>query len=152
MFTLTMQPVESTDWRVRIAAERNGQPARIFVYHSAANPIPSMDHFSCVASVPQLAELPENSPLSGVPFYRTSELHAVARNAQHARVIWDKVHQAVKDLADNLALLDRLTVVETVNIRPRRPGVVLSLPTVGRLTYSVSLVTYDGQQLTCSNT
>ncbi len=127
MFVLQREEVEEASsipnrqtWPVRISAfEADATtPAKIFVYHAGASPLPDKDFFSCVAGAPQMTELPEDSPEEGVPFYRTSTLLIYARSPSHATEFWNKIQRAVQDLADNLSLVDALALVETVTITP----------------------------------
>ena len=124
MFTLVREEVSITDaianqqcWPIRISASSGEDPSPIFVYQTAAPPIPD-DFFSCVASAPQMTELPEGSGDAGIPFYRVSSILVVCRSADHATEFWDKIRRAVQDLADNLALVTALSVAETVTITP----------------------------------
>ncbi len=128
MFTLVREEVSIQDaianqqsWPIRITAtlvDPEGDPASIFVYHTAAAPLADRDFFSCVASAPQMTELPAGSGDTGVPFYRTAELLVICRSADHATEFWTKIVAAVKDLADNLAQVDVLSVAETITITP----------------------------------
>lgn len=112
---------DQQSWPVRITAslEEGGTPARIFVHHAAAMPVAGQDFFSCVASAPQMTELPADSPDVGAPFFRTATLLVNARSAKHAEEFWQKIQRAVEDLADNLALVGTLTLAVTVTITPR---------------------------------
>lgn len=125
MFTLVRESVAPVDvvslqhsWPVRITATSNGDPAPIFVYHTAAAPLGDRDFFSCIASAMQMTELPEGSGAAGVPFYRVHQMLVQCRSEQHAYELFTKVKRDVQLLADNLALVDALQEMETVTITP----------------------------------
>ena len=127
MFVLVRESVAAVDaipnqqsWPVRITATESvgGADASVFVYQTAAAPLEGRDFFSCVSSAPQMTELPEGSGDPGVPFYRVNELLVICRSEAHASEFWSKIQRAVQDLADNLALVDVLSVEETVTITP----------------------------------
>jgi hypothetical protein len=140
---------DQQSWPVRITASASaGGPAKIFVYHSAASPIADQDFFSCVASAPQMTELPAESPEAGAPFYRTSTLLVLARSAKHADEFWEKINRAVRDLADNLSLVGSLSVSETVTILPRyTPPAQRGYPS-GALVYGDFALAYGSEILT----
>lgn len=127
MFTLARESVTEVssipnqqNWPVRITASvtAGGAPANVFVYQAAAAPIADHDFFSCVASAPQMTELPVGSGAPGVPFYRADTLLVHCRSAAHADELWSKIQIAVQDLADNLSLVAALSLAETVTITP----------------------------------
>lgn len=128
MFILQREAVSETSaipnqqtWPVRITAfgEDGTTPAKVFVYHEAAPPIADRDFFSCVAGAAQMTELPADSPAEGAPFYRVHVMQVYARSATHADELWVKIQRAVQDLADNLNLVNALSLAETVTITPR---------------------------------
>lgn len=127
MFVLTRESVvdvatipNQQSWPVRITATlaAGGGAANVFVYHAAAPPLADRDFFSCVASAPQMTELPASAPEPGAPFYRVSTLLVHCRSADHADEFWKKIQRAVQDLADNLGLVGALSVSATVTITP----------------------------------
>lgn len=109
-------------WPVTIMAEGDNMDEHIFVYHvgRAEDPIPG-DRFECVASVNQMYEIPKNQGVSlttqtGIPYYRSNILEYVARSADEAEEIWNKVVEEVSWLVKNWNASLKLKAVSSVEI------------------------------------
>lgn len=98
--------------------------AKIFVFHAgsvaAASP---QDRFECVASVHQMADLPETNPIYDpsdpskcVPFYRLNSLTFHCLSPQEADELWLHIQEDVTDLIANHVALSGLRVTESVSI------------------------------------
>lgn len=129
MFTLQRYALSAEDaldniqntWPLRIVAMTTDETpvaAEIFVMHADTAADLVGDAFSCVASVPQLTELPAGAEVPGVPFFRLHDITINARSADHAEEYWRKIQDAVQDLADNLQAASNLELAETVTITP----------------------------------
>ena len=109
-------------WPLVVTASAFNMPSEIFVYHVGmpGDPIPG-DRFECVASVPQLAELPKYQGISvslvdGIPFYRSSQLEFACRSAKEADDLWQAIIEEVNSLVANYSAFGNLLGVEQVNI------------------------------------
>lgn len=123
MFKLTRFSTPTQDtliqrhhWPIRIDAQKiEGQsliPAKIFVMHEAPPGGLVGDFFSCVASVQQLEDLPEDAPEPGVPFYRVSSVTQLCRTPEAAVEFWEAVKSVTQELKDNLEAAAALEVAE----------------------------------------
>lgn len=103
-------------WPIRIDAKKlEGEvfvPAKIFVMHQAPPGGLFGDFFSCVASVQQLEDLPEDEPESGVPFYRVASVTQLCRTPEAALEFWDAIKNVTQELQDNLEASSTLSVAE----------------------------------------
>jgi hypothetical protein len=106
-------------WPIRIDAQKlDGQefvPAKIFVMHQAPPGGLFGDFFSCVASVQQLEDLPEDTPELGVPFYRVESVTQLCRTPEAAVEFWEAVKNVTQELQDNLEASSTLVVAEEFN-------------------------------------
>lgn len=129
MFTLqryALSPDNALDsaqntWPLRIVAmttDPTPVAAKIFVMHADTSDDLMGDAFSCVASLPQMTELPADAETPGVPFFRTHDVTIHARSADHAVEFWSKIQDAVRDLADNIQAATALELQETITITP----------------------------------
>lgn len=94
-------------WPIGIRAVGTNITSDVFVYRVASEGDPfTGDAFSCVASAPQLQELPANRALTSsqvfqTPFYRTSQLTLWCRSSVEAERVWHLVQEDVQRLLDN---------------------------------------------------
>lgn len=88
-------------------------PKKIFVYR---RDLAENDTFSCVASVQQLRELPEDAPNADGPFFRKAVAQFECRNEQQQFDIWEDVVNQVRDLSTNWQLGTQLTEELTITI------------------------------------
>ena len=93
-------------------------PAKIFVMQEAPPGEVDNDFFSCVASVQQMEDLPEDAPTSSGPYYRVGQVTLLTRSAESAEEFALKVTYAAQDLADNLRSADVLAVESVTIITP----------------------------------
>lgn len=93
-------------------------PAKIFVMHQAPPGGLVGDFFSCVASVQQLEDLPEDDPEPGVPFYRVASVTQLCRTPEAAVEFWDAVRSVTQELSNNLRAAADLAVAEEVTFTP----------------------------------
>lgn len=107
-------------WPVRISAfnTSDDSPAKLFVLQTDITGGVNGDTFSCVASIQQMEDLPEDEVGDTSPFYRVSQITVFARTAEAAREFSDKITAAVQDLADNIASAEVLAVEEEIIITP----------------------------------
>lgn len=89
-----------------------GMGPKVFVYHQ---PVGTDAYFSCVASLPQMADLPEDAAVNPEqPYFRSSSLVLDFRSESLALKFWDKVQEDVRELvADykaSMALPDSTTI------------------------------------------
>lgn len=128
MFKLTRFATSEPDmladrhhWPIRVDAVLSGgtTPAKVFVIHQQPAGGLVGNFFSCVASVQQMEDLPEDEPEPGVPFFRVASVTQVCRTPEAAGEFWEAVKSAVQNLADNLAAVDQLSVAEEVTISPQ---------------------------------
>lgn len=116
--------VERHHWPIRIDAAvatedpEVFQPVKIFVMHQAPPGGLFGDFFSCVASVQQLEDLPEDAPIEGVPFYRVSSVTQLCRTPEAAVEFWEAVVSVVQELSNNIVASQNLSVAEEVIIIP----------------------------------
>jgi hypothetical protein len=110
-------------WPLRVTALSGipGIPSELFVYRSAPKNDPYIgDSYSCMASVPQLTELPANTPqLSGdkmVPFYRKNSMEFYCRSEQEAEELWEAIKADTETLVANFKSLERIKTTEGVLI------------------------------------
>lgn len=100
--------------------------SHIFVYHAGigfdpGSAIPG-SVFECVASLPQLQEIPVNNigedPITGdpVPFYRSDTLLFYCRSAVEAESLWEKIEVDVRALVANYLAAQVLEDIEVVVI------------------------------------
>ena len=87
-------------------------PAKIFVMHQAPPGGLFGDFFSCVSSVQQLEDLPEDAPEVGVPFYRVASVTQLCRTPEAAVEFWDAVKGVTQELQDNLEAAANLSTAE----------------------------------------
>jgi len=119
---LTGQPANQQVWPISITAEGIDMPSEIFVYHIAvAGSAFDGDIFECVASPPQLHELPANqaAPISEdyqVPFYRRNICEFFARSASEAQRIWEVIQEDVAILVRDVNASNTLTAVEVAAV------------------------------------
>lgn len=112
-------------WPLRVTAvsSESGLSSKIFVYHAAMDDDGFIgDVFECIASVPQMSEIPEDAPVSvdggNVPYFRTDVLTFNCRSEDEADDLWAKVKADVTDLVQNFRAAQRFETVETVTIDP----------------------------------
>ncbi len=114
--------VERHHWPIRVDAEQLVEavyvPAKIFVMHQAPPGGLFGDFFSCVASVQQLEDLPEDEPIEGVPFYRVASITQLCRTPEAAVEFWDSIKSVVQELANNVEAAVNLEVAEELVINP----------------------------------
>ena len=81
--------------------------SKILVKHFGAG-IDGSDIFSCVASLPQMQELPEDAPgaegSDGYPFYLVDSVTFVGYTLEELDTLWDKIVEDAQDLIDNFRL------------------------------------------------
>jgi hypothetical protein len=103
-------------WPIRVDAKKLVGtvfvPAKIFVMHQAPPGGLFGDFFSCVASVQQLEDLPEDTPDPGVPFYRVASIIQLCRTPEAAVEFWEAVKSVTQELQDNLESSATLEVEE----------------------------------------
>lgn len=109
--------VQRHNWPIRVDAERligvdTYEPAKIFVMHQAPPGGLFGDFFSCVASVQQMEDLPEDAPEPGVPFYRVASVTQLCRTPEAAVEFWEAVKSVAQELHDNLEAAAALEAVE----------------------------------------
>jgi hypothetical protein len=102
---------------IECLAASDGFPPKMFVYH---RDIAGVDTFSCVASVQQLRELPEDAPTvvgdQQIPFFRKSAARFECRNEAQQMQIWEDTLEQAKAVFDNWRLGSDLTQELTVEI------------------------------------
>jgi hypothetical protein len=96
-------------WPVTITAVGSDISSKVFVYRASAAGDPfGGDAFSCVASVNQMFELPEDHAYVGaetqIPFYRTNKLELFCRSQAEADYIWRVVNEDIQALLNNFNL------------------------------------------------
>lgn len=129
MFKLTLEAssaasalVARHQWPVRITATNmDNTAAKIFVYEGASPGGHASDFFSCVASVFQMHELPEDAAGSNGSFYRGAVLEMLCNTADAATEFYKKVEDAVQDLADNIAGAQTFAIQREITIFPNLP-------------------------------
>lgn len=145
-------------WPLRILATATDITDAIFVYRSghAGDPFGG-DQFSCIASVNQIYELPEDMAILEtselqVPFYRTNCMEVYCRNQDEAERIWQYVNTDVQSLINNWNAAADLqsTVINTItagNITTTvvDPNAAQPAPTRIQLDYQpAGTATFDG--------
>jgi hypothetical protein len=127
MFKLTREETAEADalanrhqWPVKFTAvyTEDDAPAKIFVMQQSPDLELFADSLSCVASVTQLTDLPEDAPEEGSPFYRVHEVTKLCRSAKAGLEFSEKIKEAAQDLADNLSSAAALSVAEEILITP----------------------------------
>lgn len=116
-------PPRQHTWPLRIIATSNlaGLSSKIFVFHAAlSDDLIKGDVFEAVASVSQLMELPEDTPITGgdviVPFYRLDRLEWFCHSAEEAEDLWNKIQEDVQDLVNNFRSKENLESSEVIVI------------------------------------
>lgn len=93
--------------QVSVVSSVTGLISKILVMHSEAG-INGADIFSCVASLPQVQELPEDQVgvegSDGYPFYLVDSVEFVAYTIEELDDLWDKIVEDAQDLLDNFRL------------------------------------------------
>jgi len=116
---------EQHAYPVKVVASSDDMPSEVFVFvrgKSTGTDPQVGDSFECVASVPQLSEIPvvgtdvASEPLTQIPYYRGSEVTLFARTEVEANKIWERIKQDVSILVANYNTKDLLVVTETVEI------------------------------------
>lgn len=115
--------IERHHWPIKIdalqlTAPDTYTPAKIFVIHQAPPGGLFADFFSCVASVQQMEDLPEDEPSEGVPFYRVDSITQLCRTPAAAEEFWEAVRSVTQELADNLQAAENLEIADEVIITP----------------------------------
>jgi hypothetical protein len=91
----------------------------IFVMHEGAG-VDGGDVFSCIASLPQMDELPVDAPVAvdgeTIPFYRVGDITFTAFNADELEELWQKILLDVQLLVDNYKAQQNLTESTTTVI------------------------------------
>ena len=107
-------------WPVRVAATNTADDsaAYVFVMRRAAPGEWAVATFSCVASAQQMDDLPTLEPGLEGPYYRVAEVTAMCRSADAALEFGEKIEFAMRDLANNLAAAEILSVVSETIITP----------------------------------
>ena len=96
--------------------------SKIFVYRAAVGQQPGLgDVFSCVASPPQMRQLPEDAPAvdpqgRNIPFFRKDVLRLDCTFATQVEDIWRQVVSQVEDLAEDLAQESLIQTTATTTI------------------------------------
>jgi hypothetical protein len=109
-------------WPLRMTAEftyENDLPAPVFVMQAASVNVPA--RFSCVASVPQMNDLPVGAPGDGSPFFRVADFTMHCRSAVAAEEAEERIVSAVQDLVENLAAAQLLEDVNIFELMPQEP-------------------------------
>jgi hypothetical protein len=127
--TLTRESVTSFEgngrhvWPLKVTAVSTvpDLDSNIFVYHYSGGADPYQGNvFECVASLPQMHDIPVNAPDMSVdevvPYFRRSTLFVVCRSPDEADAVWTSVQADVQDLIDNHRALSRLDTTETVTL------------------------------------
>ena len=112
---------EQQCWPVTIVAVGVGISSKVFVYRGAQQGDPfGGDAFSCVASVNQLYELPEDTGYVGdelqIPFYRRNTLELFCRSQVEADYIWQVVNEDITNLLNNFNLMSALQGTATSSV------------------------------------
>jgi len=104
-------------WPVEITATtaENTISPKIFVYQAAAGRA-QVAAFSCVASINQMLDLPEDGPTAGSPYFRRDVLEVLCRSAAEAEELWVKVCDDVNDLVANYTAAQALLNSATATI------------------------------------
>ena len=123
--------IERHHWPIRIDAKQltvdengipevpeNYVPAKIFVMHQAPPGGLFGDFFSCVASIQQLEDLPEDAPEPGVPFYRVASVTQLCRTPEAAVEFWEAVKSITQELSNNLKAAADLVAAEEITFTP----------------------------------
>jgi hypothetical protein len=114
-------PSQRHVWSLRVTATYTSDDtaAKIFVMQAGQSmEDPVGDTFSCVASVQQMTEIPADAPSESGPYFRLSQITFYARSEDHAVEAWQKIQEAVRDLARNTVAAQTLADVEEVIITP----------------------------------
>jgi hypothetical protein len=123
---LTRQTVETVEapnryvWWLTVEALSTveGLTSKIFVYH--VNDMGD-DEFSCVASVNQLDEIPEDQPSlvspTAIPYYRVDKLTFACRSTADLELFWTTLQHEVSDLIRNFRSKENLAMSEVVYVR-----------------------------------
>jgi hypothetical protein len=107
-------------WPLKVVATASaGVDPKIFVYHSEVGQDPYQgDTFECVASVPQLSEIPEDAPatLEGrlIPYYRKDVCEFNCRSAEELAEVWAVIQTSTENLVTNLKAFALIQPEETV--------------------------------------
>jgi hypothetical protein len=107
-------------WPIRITAtySEDDSAAKIFVMQTAAPGGYAGDTFSCVASIQQMEDLPEDAVGPTSPYYRVNQVTVYCRTPEAAIEFSLKVEAATQDLADNIASANILAVEDVTIIIP----------------------------------
>lgn len=107
-------------WPVRYSAFNTSDDsvAKIFVMHARPPGEFVGDSFSCVASVQQMTDLPEDEVGPSSPYFRVSTFDLLCRTAEASEEFDEKIKDAVQELADNTAAAAALSESETTIITP----------------------------------
>lgn len=104
---------------VRCSSSIPGMSPKIFVIHAQAG-IQGDDIFSCVASLQQLQELPEDLPGSvgseGYPFYLTDEVKFLAYTLEELDRLWGIIREDANSLVNNFKLQGSYNTSSTESI------------------------------------
>lgn len=96
-------------YQVSVAAVStfSGLSSKVLVVHSGAG-VDGNDIFSCVASLPQMQDLPEDSVgtegTDGYPFYRVDSINFLGYTIEELDSLWVKIIEDTQDLVDNFKL------------------------------------------------
>lgn len=104
--------------RVEILNSVDDTPAKVIVMHEAAGGVTTGDAFSCIATVQQLNELPEDAVGPNGPFYRVNDVTIQARSPDHVVELKEKIQTAVQELADNVNAETEIALLDTITITP----------------------------------
>lgn len=103
---------------IECTAASDGFPKKMFVYR---RDIAGVDTFTCVASVQQLRELPEDAPTEvdgqQIPFFRKDSAQFECRSPSDQIRIWEDVLEQAQAVFDNWRLSADLTEELTVEIQ-----------------------------------
>lgn len=101
-----------SSWPLEVRAIGTDIPDEIFVWQIGQGPSTnsgdpeSGDRFSCVASLPQMHEIPRTTGRTlssewGIPYYRSNFMRVICRNPAEVEDVWAVVQQHAQALVEN---------------------------------------------------
>jgi hypothetical protein len=114
-------------WYLKVTAESSeeGLTSKIFVYHAYSDDFSGSypgDIFTCVASIKQMQDIPEDEPSDDPedlnPFYRLAVFEAFFTNPEELEDAWNIIVQDTTALVRSHRLAAELEDSLTVNIDP----------------------------------
>ena len=110
-------------WPLKVTAASTiaGLSSKIFVFHAAMGADQwKGDTFDCVASVPQMTEIPEDAPVAVdgdvIPYYRKDTVELWLRSPELLAETWEAIQEHTQDLIDNYRATQSLTAGTTVTL------------------------------------